>query len=255
MAELTPQQANEQIFLRLQQLEVAAHDATDNALGVERTPEALAGAMRRVTKLEDKEIDAIQKRIDERAARGEIANIDCKKGCWFCCTQMVAVTIPEVLRLADHIRATWSPEQRAELDQRMSNYMGDTAPWHAGDRSKKARPVCPLLNRGEGICSVWPERPLVCRSLNSTDHKACITKRDDPVNDPPIPQIMGQFYTAMYSRNGLRNALKKHGLENELYEMIPALITAMADPDASEKYFAGEPIFESTRIPTEDLGT
>src|SRR4051812_17721327 len=126
-------QSSEEILQRLQQLEARAREVTDNELSVEKSPEILASAMRRVTKLEDKEIDTIQKRIDERAARGEIANIDCKMGCWFCCTQMVAVTIPEVLRLADHIRATWTEGQRTELDNRMAGYMKATEPWHSGD--------------------------------------------------------------------------------------------------------------------------
>src|SRR5438477_188820 len=81
---------------------------------------------------------------------GEIANIECKKGCGFCCTQMVAVTIPEVLRLADHIRSTWSEEERAALDLRMASYMKATEAWHNGDRSRKPRHVCPLLNHDEG---------------------------------------------------------------------------------------------------------
>jgi Fe-S-cluster containining protein len=246
--------ANQEILLRLQQLEIAAHDATDNALAVEKTPDSLAGAMRRVTKLEDKEIDSIQKRIDERAARGEIANIDCSKGCWFCCTQMVAVTIPEVLRLANHIRETWSAEQRAELDQRFASYMKATEAWHAGDLSRQPRHKCPLLNQEEGICSVWGDRPIVCRSYNSTDHKLCIAKRDDPIHDPAIPQIMGQNYAGMYSRTGMRHALKKHRLDSDLHEMIPALIIALEHPDAAERYVAGEGLFDGTKVPGRDAG-
>jgi len=82
-------QSNEDILVRLQQLEANARMVTDNALDVEKTPSTLQSIIRRITKIEDKEIDAIQKRVDERAARGEIANIDCSKGCWFCCTQML----------------------------------------------------------------------------------------------------------------------------------------------------------------------
>lgn len=253
MADLSAQRSNEEILQRLQQLEMTAASVTDNALALEKTPESLIGSLRRVTKLQEKEIAAIQKRIDERAARGEIANIDCSMGCWFCCTQMVAVTIPEVLRLAEHIRATFTPEQREDLDKRMAGYMEATAEWHAGDHTKKARYVCPLLRQADGACGIWLERPIICRGFNSTDHNACITKRDDPVNDPPVPQIMGQFHTAMYSRTGMRRSLKKHNLENELHEMIPALIVAMENEDAADRYLAGEPLFEASKVPGRDI--
>jgi Fe-S-cluster containining protein len=246
-------QSSEEIFQRLLQLEAAAREVTANALSVDKSPSVLAGALRRVTKLEDKEIDAIQKRIDERADRGEIANIDCKKGCWFCCTQMVAVTIPEVLRLADHIRATWNEEQRANLDKRMASYMKATEAWHNGDHSRKPRHVCPLLNADEGACSVWPERPIICRGFNSTDHNMCIAKRDDPVNDPAVPQIMGQYYASMYSRTGMRQALKKYELDEQMHEMIPALIIALEIPDAAERYLAGDPIFASAVVPGREI--
>ena len=254
MAEIRAPQSNEEILARLQQLELNAAGAMDNALAVERSPESLLSGLRRTTKLQEKEIAAIQKRVEERASRGEIANIDCSMGCWFCCTQMVAVTIPEVLRLADHIRATYSSEDREKLEERMKGYMEATAAWHMGDDSKKPRYVCPLLRIEDGACNVWLERPIICRAFNSTDHNACIAKRDDPVNDPAVPQIMGQFHSAN-SRTGMRRALKKHGLENELHEMIPALITALENEDAAERYLAGEPLFESSKVPGRDIDT
>ena len=253
MPESKPPQSNEEILLRLKQLQDRAYSVTDDRLTIERTESELIGALRRVTKLQNAEIDAIQARIDERATRGEIANIDCAKGCWSCCAQMVAVTIPEVLRLAGHIRSTFDSEQRADLDRRMAGYMEATAAWHAGDRSKKPRYACPLLRLSDGTCGVWMDRPIVCRGQNSTDHNACITKRDDPVGDPAVPQIMGQLYTAMFSRTGMRRALEKHGLDGRLYEMTPALIIALEREDAAERYFAGEAIFESARIPEADI--
>ncbi len=213
----------------------------------------LQSGLRRITKAQEREIDFVQKIIDARAARGEIANIDCKMGCWFCCTQMVAVTIPEVLRLADHIRATYTHEQREDLDKRMAGYMKATGAWHSGDRSKKPRYVCPLLRQADGACGIWLERPIICRGFNSTDHNMCITKRDDPVNDPPVPQYMGQFHTAMFSRTGMRKALKKHGLESELHEMIPALIIALEHEDAADRYLAGHDLFDSTKVPGRDI--
>jgi uncharacterized protein len=246
-------QSNEAFTQRLQQLEMKSMTAIDNSLAFDRTPSELLSGLRRVTKAQDREIGAIQTMVDERAARGEIANIDCSMGCWFCCTQMVAVTIPEVLRLADHIRSAYSAEERENLNERMASYMKATEAWHRGDHSKKARHVCPLLRIADGACNVWQERPLICRGFNSTDHKMCITKRDDPVNDPDVPRIMGQFYAATSARTGLRRGLGKHGLDNQLHEMIPALMVALENEDSAERYLSGDPLFDASRVPGQDI--
>jgi Fe-S-cluster containining protein len=241
------------VIRSLHELEMACFRALDNALGVEMSEESLLGAVRRVSNYQEKEIAASQKRIDERVVRGEVTPIDCKMGCWYCCTQMIAVTIPEVLRLVTYIRSNWTENKIQKLNERMASYMKATEAWHNGDHSRKPRHVCPLLRVEDGACDVWLERPLICRAYNSADHKACIAKKDDSVNDPPIPQYQGQFHTAMSSRTGARRALKKHGLDHDLHEMIPALIIALECEDAAEKYLAGSNLFESTKVPGRDL--
>ena len=251
-ADLEVEASKREALQRFQQIEGLARDVTDNSLSLERTQEALGTAIRKVTKIEDKEIGTIQRVVEERAARGEINNIACCKGCWYCCAQMVAATIPEVLRLANHIRESWTDDQRARLAERMAEYMTATGPYHEGTTKAKPRFICPLLQ--EAACSVWEVRPIVCRGVNSTDVALCKAKMDDPVGDPMIPQIAGQYYTSMYSRSGMRHALRKHGLDNRLHEMIPALVIAMANPDAAERYLAGEPVFAGTEIQGKDVG-
>jgi hypothetical protein len=128
----------------------------------------------------------------------------------------------------------------------MKGYMEATLAYREGLTRAKPRHVCPLLE--DNACSVWTVRPIVCRGVNSTDVEACIRKREDPINDPPIPQIVGQFYAAMYSRTGMRYGLKKHGLDSELVELIPALMIALQDPSAGDRYLSGEPIFAGAKV-------
>lgn len=237
-----PLTENDSILQRFRDVEKRSHEMTDNSLTFDRSPTELAGALRRVTKLEDKEIDGIQRIVDERAARGEITGIACAKGCWFCCTQMVAVTIPEVLRLAEHIATEWTAEQREALDERMASYMKATEAYREGRTRVPPRHVCPLLQ--DAACSVWLVRPIICRAFNSTDVNACIRRKENPQEEEiPVPSITGQLQVGMAGRTGMRHALAKHNLDNSLYEMIPALIIALTTPQAGERYFAGEPIF------------
>lgn len=249
---MAPLSENDSILQRFREVEIRSRDMTDNALTFDRSPEELGNAIRKVTKLEDKEIDAIQRLVDERAARGEITGVACAKGCWYCCTQMVAVTIPEVLRLAEHITNEWSPEQREALDERMASYMKATEAYHRGATKVRPRHVCPLLQ--DAACSVWLVRPIICRAFNSTDVDACIRRKDNPQEDElPVPSITGQLQIGMSGRTGMRQALAKHGLDDSLYEMIPALIIALSTPGIAERYLAGEGVFDSARVTTGGL--
>jgi hypothetical protein len=51
----------------------------------------------------------------------------------------------------------------------------------------------------------------------------------------------------------MRQALKKHGLDNQLHEMVSSLKIALETPDAAERYLAGEPLFESTKVPGREI--
>src|SRR5579875_3483778 len=46
--------------------------------------------------------------------------IKCDKGCSWCCTMRVAVTPPEALRIAAHLRAYLSEEAMGELRERLA---------------------------------------------------------------------------------------------------------------------------------------
>lgn len=240
---------DEEMRSHLQWVHIRSEEITDNGLTVDRSPEELLGAVRKITKLEDKEIESVQQIVAERAQRGEIENIACSMGCWHCCTQLVAVTVPEVLRISEHIRAEWTPEQRRELDARLAAHQEASRAFLEGATTLKPRAVCPLLV--DAACSVWKVRPIVCRGYNSTDVGACIRRREHPeAEEDLIPSITGQLYLSFAARNGMRGGLKKHGLDESLHELISTLAIALAVPDAADRYLAGEPLFESTRLST-----
>jgi hypothetical protein len=95
----------------------------------------------------------------------------CSEGCCHCCRFYILINMAEAHTLAQYIRREWAGEQINELRAR-------TQQWHAWDSSRPGRRVpnkideridlshyedcCPLLING--ICSVYPVRPAVCRS-------------------------------------------------------------------------------------------
>lgn len=112
-------------------------------------------------------VDAAAGRELARLAAEEGLVPSCRRGCSHCCGQHVVVSIAEAQALAAFIRREFSAEGLLALRER-------TARWHAWDNARLGAgiqsPDCPLLV--EGACSVYPLRPLVCRThfVSSAPH-------------------------------------------------------------------------------------
>ncbi|MBS2033666.1 YkgJ family cysteine cluster protein [bacterium] len=99
------------------------------------------------------------------------ARVDCKAGCAWCCHTPVRSTILDAIgaaaaRLSQLIDYDLPHRDRPSL---LSNFA-----------------ACPLLV--EGQCSVYPQRPVVCRGYHSLDVGACKQRFDsrNPSLEPPM---------------------------------------------------------------------
>ena len=84
--------------------------------------------------------------------------ISCKQGCNYCCHTQVSVTSDEARLLVLHIKSGVDIDtERLKLQAETFN---DSKKWYELDyKSRK----CIFLN-DEGLCSVYDDRPSVCRS-------------------------------------------------------------------------------------------
>ena len=110
----------------------------------------------------------------------------CKSGCYHCCGQHILVSIAESQALVHYIQREFSPTQ-------IENLKFKTQQWHLWDELRRgplqenqgdesldfaADHYCPVLVNGR--CSVYPMRPLICRThLVSSEPSAC-----RPIHDP-----------------------------------------------------------------------
>lgn len=88
-------------------------------------------------------------------------HLQCRRGCYFCCANLTILPV-------EHFNlATWLARQGRPVPA----HPGVERKWPAQDRSREGLlPVatgerdssCPLLG-GEGECTVYPARPLICR--------------------------------------------------------------------------------------------
>ncbi|MEQ8965997.1 MAG: YkgJ family cysteine cluster protein [Azospirillaceae bacterium] len=168
----------------------------------------------------------------------------CAAGCGYCCTLFVEITPLEALVLADHIRARMCPEDAWSAEAGILRICRDGRPESVDWRIANRLP-CPL--RLDDLCSVYEDRPLVCRAYASRSWLACLREASFPFKEMPVPvdaaaqDVSGAIY------NGLVFAVRDAGLETGVVELIRGVGLTLATPEAHRRWLSGEAVFAPAR--------
>jgi Fe-S-cluster containining protein len=173
---------------------------------------------------------------------GDPRKVACGKGCSFCCSQAVSATVPEILTIARHIRENWTTEEIHELRSRIASYKERITPFLEGEVDIAPRFPCPLLQ--DRACSVWLVRPLVCRSYNSFDANRCAVREKDASAQTPVFGLWKQRAVSDAIGLGVCKAVRSLALWPDQCDLILGLEIALDNPDAAERFAAGEAVFE-----------
>ncbi len=168
--------------------------------------------------------------------------IACRRGCAHCCIAAVSVTAPEIFRVAGWLRrAKGLPEDmsRARILARAEASRG--VPVEAAMLSGVP---CPLLTGG--ICGVYAARPLSCRQLLSRSEPDCRTLYAGTKIEPPF--IEGALHRGVLARIVLLGAVRSVGLSDTSYALSGALLVALADASAEQRWLAGEDVFAGVPV-------
>ncbi|MBX7199158.1 MAG: YkgJ family cysteine cluster protein [Rhodospirillaceae bacterium] len=161
------------------------------------------------------------------------AQVACRRGCSSCCSQLVSVTAPEALWVADTIR------RRARTVEKLR--AADAATHHLSIEERlKSHLVCPLLE--DDVCSIYASRPLGCRHFVSINLDACIATFVHGA-EPQIPMPVSHTDVLYAIRMALYAAMRLKGLKDAAYELNAAVMAALAYEDAEARWLAGEDIF------------
>lgn len=154
-------------------------------------------------------IDEAASREIDRLGREEGVTPSCRPGCFECCGQHVLMNPAEAHALAQFIRRNFSAEETDRLRWRVRL-------WHAQDEIRLDRPpgpgspasseldrcglFCPLLV--EGRCSVYPVRPVICRTHFVSSHPSlCRASFDSrPAAEPAVSLTSVLEATRAFSR-------------------------------------------------------
>ena len=175
------------------------------------------------------------------------ARLACAKGCGYCCHTWVAATVPEIVLLADTIRsgAVRDPRAIAGIIERSQRTIGLTP-----DQRFGARLPCPLLV--DNSCSLYRERPAVCRQATSLDLAACIEEFEGKGRGEEMPVSAVYLAHTRNSRVPLTAALRSVGLPARTYELSAGLTRALEQPDAEARWLAAADPFAGVAMGPEE---
>jgi len=159
----------------------------------------------------------------------------CARGCAHCCTLWVEASAPEVFFAVKQMDAS----QRASAMAAVAAAHSITAGVSHEERSAMLTP-CPLLQ--DNLCSIYSERPLVCRTAASADAEIC--RRSLLLfSGEEIPTVFPWIALRNNYRVALEGALFHAWLPHESREWNGSLHLALNDQGAESRWLAGEDVF------------
>ena len=181
---------------------------------------------------------ARERAIDPAFAR-RAGQIECRRGCTYCCHVNVIATPLEAARLAVRLRAG----RRLDLERAVLAAGERLAGLDARARLAHKAP-CPLLV--EDACSLYEVRPLACRALVSVSVRDCERHfRGGGEALRAMPSLLTPRLVASGFISGEIAALGDLGLASHLVELTAALALLLGDPTALDRWLGGEDVFPS----------
>lgn len=174
-------------------------------------------------------------------ATGIEPQLECKRGCDYCCRGYVSATAPQIFAAARAIRANSLTYDAAVARIAAAAEKVRHVDWQT--RCRMHEP-CPMLV--EHACSIYASRPLACRGFASYSVAACRQAFDDGTDAVMVPAPYANVRSAMES--ALRAALKRLSYGYESYELDTALERVLAHPGSEAAWLAGEDVFSGVDL-------
>lgn len=202
-------------------------------------PAYARGKKRYATPVSTEETIAIAQALAEEVEEGVAARdaqaerqgfrVVCQKGCNSCCNVLVVCYQPEALRIVEFLR---KPEQAQTLAAFLSAY----GPWkaQAGDVPERAqrafvegdqagydelhqnhfRRAIPCAFLVDGVCSIYPIRPIGCRNAHALDTNArCVADPPEPaqaLDFVPLARIVHRATQLLHALHNVKSR-ERHG--------------------------------------------
>ena len=170
----------------------------------------------------------------------EVTEIACGPGCSVCCAVYVSVLVPEAIAIALHLRERGGPDVLAllaRLDEESRRLR-----WVSAEERLRLGVPCVFLAT-DGQCSIYPVRPLTCRSVTSTDPELCRRAMNvTALDDEEEWVIMDLFQRLLFDETfrAVADALEGLALDPRSRELTAGVKGALDDPALAAAFLQGE---------------
>ncbi|HYC15462.1 MAG TPA: YkgJ family cysteine cluster protein [Stellaceae bacterium] len=179
---------------------------------------------------------AHERAIDPAFASRE-RQVECRRGCTFCCHLNVSATPLEAARI-------WSAMRRGTKAGLERSVFSAAAALEGldGKARLERRAPCPLLV--DSACSLYEMRPLACRALLSVSVRDC--ERHFEAGGAALramPSLLTPRLVASGILSGEMAALADLGLASHLVELTAALALLLREPQTLRRWLGGADVF------------
>jgi len=175
------------------------------------------------------------------------AQIECRKGCSFCCHIGVSCSAPEAIRIAEQI-CGFDPARQAAIRQRLVEREEQTRGRTKEDQFSSQVP-CAFLD-DTGACSIHDVRPLQCRAWNSLDRGTCEAAFNarDPAAATKIHGPARKLLNAI--EVGMALGVEDAGLDGRGVRLMSAVRALLEDDTLGERWAAARRLPDEILEPT-----
>lgn len=175
-------------------------------------------------------VDYVENKLSEMLTHEEKSRISCHAGCAHCCTVNVSVLKPEAVTIASYVQDNFSPTERALLQAKIAEQAVKVR-WMEDEERIWRRIQCAFLDE-RSWCAIHPVRPLMCRSLTSTDSQDCRRFVESTFLDEERPIVcnLKHKYLLEAAYLGVAAALERSGLESRGLELASAVQELLLPP-------------------------
>ena len=188
-----------------------------------------------------RELDVIgvdAEKLIQQHDEGDRNLIVCGAGCQDCCVVNVSTTLLEGIAIARFIRK-FPEEELAQVRGRLDKLWRDVRGLDDDERLVLRR-KCAFLDE-RGSCSIYPVRPLFCRSISSTDVEACRAAVTGSTFGEVKPVLMQQFQLQLYKVlfAGVGSGLEQAGLEGRSFQLCGLVRYLLNNPSLEVALLTG----------------
>lgn len=170
----------------------------------------------------------------------EASRIVCGPGCGACCVVNVDVLIPEAITIAWYMQRWLSRRQLSETCDRLEEFQRETR-WLDDEERLLLREPCVFLDE-QGSCTIHVVRPLLCRSITSTNAQVCQDALAmDNLDSQPVVEmhlLQKRLMDTVFVQIG--QALEDLGLDHRSYRLPSMVLALLVEPERVRDFLSGK---------------